>query len=526
MLSLDFNSKDKIGEGGNANVYLKEDSSGVKFAVKVLKPEVSNGTEISTKVKRFMIEAIKIKELYDKGQKGIIPVLDFKLPSAKTDLYYYVMPYANPLKDKVQACKSISEIIDIFKDLATTLSELHKDRITHRDIKPENILFYKDKYCFADFGLIDFPEKEEFTKKTEIIGNRRTIAPEMRTAYFVDDSRPADVYSFAKTLWMVIAKEKYAFDGQFNYFENDILKLKYPKQHFVELYKLLVDATSENPSKRPTIDKFLERLIEWEIISKDDRASSKSLWRFIEENVVKQNNPSTVIWRNKRHVVEILKQLSILNFNHTFVPNGGGMDLIDIDEFFETKEPDMVKINFGLGLEVFKIKSLIWELPNEDPEFSYFRLEFDELDPIYPDVIENHDEQLQSILKGYDYKIVNEDLLVDSNGEYNYFNGDDEDERLFIRRWFSGTFLIVPKGSIYNHITETYDGRHAEFNADEFREYMELLQYFYRHEVKKKYFYSIARPNPFEDDNLAEIKKIRLMTNEELEKYIQDNMKN
>lgn len=53
------------------------------------------------------------------------------------------------------------------------------------------------------------------------------------------------------------------------------------------------------------------------------------------KNVIQQINPSTVIWREKFQVVEILKQLSILNFNHTFIYEGGGMDLIDIKLFEE-----------------------------------------------------------------------------------------------------------------------------------------------------------------------------------------------
>ncbi|WP_179863772.1 hypothetical protein [Bacillus toyonensis] len=79
------------------------------------------------------------------------------------------------------------------------------------------------------------------------------MAPEMRTPLLVSDSRVADVYSFAKTIWIILTGEEYVFDGQFNYLENDKLQNIYPKQHLVELYKLLTDSTAENPEKRPTM---------------------------------------------------------------------------------------------------------------------------------------------------------------------------------------------------------------------------------------------------------------------------------
>nr|WP_245917570.1 protein kinase [Bacillus canaveralius] len=391
--------------------------------------------------------------------------------------------------------------------------------MSHRDIKPENILYYQGKYCFGDFGLIDFPEKEDLTKAKEALGNRKTMAPEMRTPLLVTDSRPADVYSFAKTLWIILTGEEYAFDGQFNYFENNRLQTKYPKQHFVELYKLLVDSTAENPEKRPTIDEFLNRLLEWESIAQNERAANKSLWGFIEKNVIQQTNPSTVIWRDKLQVVEILKQLSILNFNHTFIHEGGGMDLIDIKLFEEEIEKDMVILGFGFNMDhVFKVKRLIWELPNGDSEFSYFRLEFDKVNPIYPSAVEELEKWMKNQNFEYNNEVVSEDLIVNNNGEYELYYEDDEIAHFSITRWFDGSFLIVPKGSIYNSIQNTYDGRHSKFKAEDFREYMEILQYIHKHKILKRYFWDIANRDPFEEGLFEELKQIRFMTDEELKK--------
>lgn len=523
MSYTDYRRIKQLGEGGNGWVYLMRDNSNEEFAVKVSKIEKVTGDFTRIKLERFKTEAVKVHELYKSGQEGIVPVLSYELPCEKTGKYYFVMPKAIPLEEKVKNNTNIYELIEIFKDLARTLSELHKKNISHRDIKPENILYYQGKYCYGDFGLIDFPEKEDLTRLREMLGNRKTMAPEMRTPLTVTDPRPADVYSFAKTLWIILTGEEYAFDGQFNHFENDRLPKKYPKQHFVELYKLLADSTVENPGKRPTIDEFLKRLLEWENIAQNKGAADKSLWRFIEQTVVQQNNPSTVIWRNKTQVVEILKQLSILNFNHTFIHEGGGMDLIST-ELFEDVEKDMIKLSFGFNMnQVIKVKRLIWELPNDDPEFSYFLLEFDKIKPVYPNSVKKLEEWINQTF-GDNNKIVSEDLIVNNYGKYEPYYEDDEIADFHVTRWFDGSFLIVPKGSIYNTIRDTYDGRHSKFNAEEFREYMEILQYIYRHKILGDYFWNIANRDPFKEGFFEDLKQIRFMTDEELIKELETDI--
>ncbi|MGF6947509.1 serine/threonine protein kinase [Neobacillus sp. B4I6] len=520
MSYVDYKRIEQLGEGGNGWVFLMcDNSNSEEFAVKVSKINEATGEHSKLKLERFKTEAMKVHELYKAGQKGIIPVLKYELPCKDSGQYFFVMPRAIPLKEKVQSCKEIYELVEIFEKLAETLVELHEKNITHRDIKPENILYYDGTYCFGDFGLIDFPEKEDLTRAKEALGNRKTMAPEMRTPNLVDDSKPADVYSFAKTLWIVLTNEEYAFDGQFNYFENQKLQNRFPHQHFVELYKLLSDATAENPIKRPTIQVFLNRLLEWREITKNRGAASRSLWRFIEETVVQQNNPSTVIWRNKEQVVGIVKQLSKLNFNHTFIHGSGGMDLYDITEADWVNERDILAIDFGFNhTELFKLKRLIWEIPNDDPEFSYFRLEFDRLDPVYPERI----AELEKWMKLQDFidnsLLIKEDLII-NEGQYEpYYESDDIAS--YVTRWTDGVFLIVHKSSIYNRIQATYDGRHSKLNTEEFREYMVILQYIYNHLMLNPYFWKLAHDDPSEGNVFQKLKNLVKLNNKQLEEIL------
>ena len=200
------------------------------------------------------------------------------------------------------------------------------------------------------------------------------------------------------------------------------------------------------------------------------------------------------------------------------------MDLIDV-QLFEEIEKDMVILSFGHNMkQLFKIKRLIWELPNEDPEFSYFYLEFDKLNPIYPDIVEELEEWRKSQDFGYLGRVVSEDLVINENEEYEHYYEEGEKAYFSVTRWFDGSFLIVPKGSIYNNISNTYDGRHSKFKAEEFREYMEILQYIYHHKVLGDYFWDIADRDPFQDGLFEDLKQLRLMTDEELKKELENDI--
>ncbi|MGR5863835.1 protein kinase domain-containing protein [Bacillus cereus] len=92
-----------------------------------------------------------------RGKRGIIPVFDYKLPCEETGDYYFVMPIAIPLEEKIKDYNNIYDLINIFKSLAKTLGELHSKTISHRDIKPENILYYQEGVLFWRFWSNRFP---------------------------------------------------------------------------------------------------------------------------------------------------------------------------------------------------------------------------------------------------------------------------------------------------------------------------------------------------------------------------------
>lgn len=127
----DFQIIEKLGEGGNAEVFLvKRTSDQQELALKQLKKN-NRGKE---KKIRFIQEAKIMLENYPLVE-GILPILDFS-----EEEYWYTMPIAIPAIQYIERNKlDIQEIVHYTEQLCDTLIYLHEKEISHRDIKPSNI---------------------------------------------------------------------------------------------------------------------------------------------------------------------------------------------------------------------------------------------------------------------------------------------------------------------------------------------------------------------------------------------------
>src|SRR5205814_2073452 len=138
------------------------------------------------------------------GVAGVVPILDYDLaddPSVSRP--WYAMPLGIPLARHL-AGVSVQRKVEAVAQIAETIAALHTQGIAHRDIKPANLLVVADTPSIGDFGLVDYPDKADITGKRQEVGPRWTMAPEVRRAGATLDARPADVYSLAKTLWMLL----------------------------------------------------------------------------------------------------------------------------------------------------------------------------------------------------------------------------------------------------------------------------------------------------------------------------------
>ena len=453
---------DELGEGGNAKVYrvkCKEDNE--EYALKDL---VVGGKE---KYSRFVNEINTIKDNYQIIE-GIIPIY-----RSSVEEYWYTMPIAISAVDYILENKlDIEEIVKGIISLSETLEKLHEKDICHRDIKPSNIYYYNNRFAFGDFGLVDFPNNtDDFTKSDKGLGAIFTIAPEMKRNPKKADSKKADVFSLAKTMWMFLTNNEKGFDGVYNYLDpsHSLRYLeRYKNTHLVEIDELLKDSTDNNPDVRPTIEEFKERLINWIDVYSDIDKSKASDWNFLNKQLFGLNPPESSSWRNINKIVEILNIIGKTPaYNHMLFHDKGGLDF----SFAEiADEENCIKLYDTLGFcYIVRPKILYFEGFNENYRWNYFLLEFDKLSPI---LSAEDDCDNEHLVEDYPAHYVSAQYA-----QYGVYDTEIPLPKGFqtVYRYIRGKFLIVLKYGPYNGINGTYDGRHGDCSASEFRNYIECL---------------------------------------------------
>jgi serine/threonine-protein kinase len=465
-----------LGEGGNGVVWLAKNLKSGEFrAIKILSK--LKGKSKEKVYERFKGEVKILSEHQD--VEGLLPILDYFLPDDLGEEFpWYVMPVAQPLTEYLQG-KTFEATVLAIIEIGKTFIQLHRRGISHRDVKPANLLVLGSNYCVGDFGLADFPNKVDLTSTDERIGAVWTIAPEMRRKGNKSSGRPADVYSLAKTLWILLTGVSEGFDGQYdgesvNGLQNFELKrpLEYemrflgeiPPVYTKPLDDLLRVCTSDNPSERPSMREFVKRLNLWIETLQDFKKRNSLQWRDVHLRFFPNIVPDRAIWTDLEKIVQVLNYLgSIDNLNHMLFPDGGGMDMIGARLGMEEGTIDLI-VEEKIGL-IVKPKRLIFENLGFDWEWNYFRLETGGLEPTGIEEPYRNCEHLVEI-RPMEY---NEHRFWDE-GEY---RGEKlPSSARLVSRFMRGDFVIFQKTSMYNRIPSTYDGRHNQMNADEFRNYI------------------------------------------------------
>lgn len=467
--------KEFLGSGGNGEVWKCSNTKGDFGAIKLLKYK-------SKKSYQRFLDEIKVME-ENTDIPGIIPIIDTFLPKfKKMNIAYFVMKIGYNAEKKLKR-KSLEEKIDAFLDLCETIKLLHTRNIAHRDIKPPNLLFYNDRLSISDFGLVDYPNKNDYSSKNEEIGAKWTIAPEMRRNSSSADGLKADIYSLAKTLWILLTEKNKGFDGQYSAISNLRLSLIYKNKYTTPLDILLTKCTDNDPNLRLDINDFITELNKWKVLNQDFSKRNQEQWYEIQKKLFPSAFPKRVIWSDINDIIIILKVIcTYKNLNHVFLPTGGGLDLLDSKL---SVEQSCIELQF-FSKHIVKPKRLLFESINYDPQWNYFRLELELLSRAV-------------ITKDCFGDSIREDVTQLSPGQYkdsnyyenSYYREQEDDEYVrptemeYVTRWLSGSFVIFSKSSTYNSISSTYDGRHNKMDTDKFRDYIQQLANVHKKHLEK-----------------------------------------
>lgn len=196
----------RIGSGGNADVW-RARSIHQDVAIKILRQ--ASGRPL----KRFRAEVDLLRSIT--GQSGVLPMLDSHVPPslAAGERVWLVMPLARGLNE-LTADLSAEQTVAGMNQIATTMGRLHSGRVFHRDLKPENLYEWNEQWVVGDFGIASFPGKKSITTGSSKLGPVHFIAPEMLHNPETAQGGPADVYSLAKTLWVLLCGQRYPPPGE------------------------------------------------------------------------------------------------------------------------------------------------------------------------------------------------------------------------------------------------------------------------------------------------------------------------
>ena len=250
---------ERLGAGGNGVVHraTRADQQG---AIKILKREWWAGR----RYERFTDEIEGMKRC--EGIPGVIPLLDFNAPEkpSKNDPPLIVMGLATPIIVALGENAKLEQVVEACLDIAETLVAMHEMDLSHRDIKPENLFKFDGRWAIGDFGLIDFDGKAAVTAEGDKLGPTFFIAPEMLTNAVTADGKAADVYSFAKTLWVLATGQRYPPQGEIRRTSSALTISANVKHSRAPLLDSVIDtATLHEPVNRPKMKDIVRELKIW-----------------------------------------------------------------------------------------------------------------------------------------------------------------------------------------------------------------------------------------------------------------------
>ncbi|MGB9677972.1 MAG: serine/threonine-protein kinase, partial [Candidatus Ratteibacteria bacterium] len=224
---------ERIWQGATSMIYRGSSKNG-KFgnfvAIKVLHPYRKERYQIKMFVKEYRI----LKKLH---HPNVLKVYKF---GRREGLYYIIMEYIDGkslrfLGNKISEI-SPDTILYIMIKVGEGIKYIHSKKVLHNDIKPENIIVGNN---LKDVKIIDFgyAERIGFLKRRTNLtgGTERYIAPERKKGIIDFKS---DIYSYG-----VMIEEYLTF---YVFYE--------------KIYPVISLALSDNPAKRPSLDKIIETL--------------------------------------------------------------------------------------------------------------------------------------------------------------------------------------------------------------------------------------------------------------------------
>ncbi len=188
------------------------------------------------------------------------------------------MPIGVPLAASLSD-SGLRDVVAAVAEIADALADLHEClHMYHRDIKPSNLYLLDGRPVISDFGLVDLPDADDLTVSGRPLGPRYFLAYEMVVDSAHADPGPADVFSLAKTLWVLSVDQRWPPQGEQSA-SNRAYSIDEIRPHPLArlLDELIERCTEHEPSKRPSMRQVSEDLRAWLSLDNDTPQQSVDL---------------------------------------------------------------------------------------------------------------------------------------------------------------------------------------------------------------------------------------------------------
>lgn len=246
----------RLGRGGMGTVYLAEDGSGQRVALKLIHPDLADDEDFRRRFAREVESARRVARFSTAG------VIDARLEGDPLYIASEYVPGPN-LDEAVRAGGAMSggTLESLAMGVAAALTAIHGSGIVHRDLKPANVLLSSVGPKVIDFGIARALDDAGggVTRSSQLMGTPSYMAPELLLGE--QPTAAADIFAWG-CLVAFAGIGTAPFDAATVPAVLHNISTAPPRLQGLDqdLSELVVAALDKDPRNRPTSQQLLARL--------------------------------------------------------------------------------------------------------------------------------------------------------------------------------------------------------------------------------------------------------------------------
>jgi tRNA A-37 threonylcarbamoyl transferase component Bud32 len=194
-----------IAVGGSSAIYAATHRNGMRVAMKVLDPELSDN---ATAVNHFLREGHAVNGV---AHPGVVSVLDEGTTADGAP--FLLMPLLDGQTAQQRLAQSPAglpalEALTIVEAVLDVLAAAHARGIVHRDLKPDNVFLERNGAVrVLDFGIAHVGAREgdlDLTQHGTVVGTAGYLPPEQARGHVADVGPRSDLWSVGAMLYTLL----------------------------------------------------------------------------------------------------------------------------------------------------------------------------------------------------------------------------------------------------------------------------------------------------------------------------------